>query len=155
RVRRSAVADGSHAVPLADRRTSHHARVARNRCRRAGRPARGARRKAPRAPGLRCAVSSGICDDAARQSAPQELSGARSVTVGRALAALLMWGGLARAQVPVVRIVDPGIGQGPQLLARELTAPYALIPPGPGRAVLPRDSAYRTTVVVIGREAAL
>jgi hypothetical protein len=77
------------------------------------------------------------------------------VTVGRALAALLLWGGVARAQNPVVRIVDPGLGPGPQILQRAFAGPHTLVPPAAGRAVLPLDSTYRTTVIVIGREAAL
>jgi len=77
------------------------------------------------------------------------------VTVGRALAALLLWGGVARAQNPVVRIVDPGPGPGPQILQRAFAGPHTLVPPAAERAVLPHDSTYRTTVIVIGREAAL
>lgn len=75
--------------------------------------------------------------------------------VGHALAALLMWGGLARAQTPVIRIVDPGLGAGPRILQRALAGPHFLVPPGAEPALLPRDSSYRTTVVVIGRAATL
>lgn len=73
----------------------------------------------------------------------------------RALAALLLWGGLARAQLPVVRLVDPGPGPGPQILGRALAGPHVLVSPAPGRAVLPHDSTYHTTVIVLGREAAV
>jgi hypothetical protein len=77
------------------------------------------------------------------------------VIARRALAALLVWGGLARAQEPVIRVSDPGLGPGPQILQRALAGPHLIIPPGQGRAFIPHDSTYRTTVIVLGREAAI
>jgi hypothetical protein len=77
------------------------------------------------------------------------------VIVRQALAALLVWGGLARAQRPAVHVVDPGLGAGPQILEHALAGPHVLIPPAEGRALLPRDSTYPATVIVIGREAAV
>jgi hypothetical protein len=72
-------------------------------------------------------------------------------------AALLLVSGVAAAaqgQV-TVRLEDPGSGRGPTLLMRALAGPHILIEPGPTRAVLPRDTVYRETVIVLGREAAV
>jgi hypothetical protein len=78
------------------------------------------------------------------------------VIAARALAALLVWGALAHAQTtqqPTVRLVDPGPRTAPRILAQALAAPHTVVPPGQGQAVLPRDSTYRTTVIVVGRDA--
>jgi len=64
-----------------------------------------------------------------------------------------MWGGAVGAQTPVIRIQDAGPGPGPQLLATELEKPHTVIPPASGRALLARDSTYRRTVIVLGRDA--
>jgi len=67
--------------------------------------------------------------------------------------ALLLWGGLARAQTPTVRAADLGPGKGPRILAGALAHPYVVVPPGVGEAMLPRDSTYAATVLVLGRTA--
>ncbi|HEY9229339.1 MAG TPA: hypothetical protein VIP11_22010, partial [Gemmatimonadaceae bacterium] len=67
--------------------------------------------------------------------------------------ALLLLGGGAGAQQPVVRFADRGFGPGPALLATILANPYDLIEPAPSQAILSRDSVYRRTVVVLGRNA--
>jgi len=71
----------------------------------------------------------------------------------RALAALLLWGALAHAQGPQLRIVDLGPGTGPRVLERALVGSHIVIPPGAGEAVLRRDSTYQSTVVVLARSA--
>jgi len=71
----------------------------------------------------------------------------------RALAALLLWGGLAHAQGPQLRIVDLGPGEGPRVLERALAGSHTVIPPGAAEAVLRRDSTYQSTVVVLARNA--
>ncbi len=70
-----------------------------------------------------------------------------------ALVALLLWGALAHAQAPALRIVDLGPGAGPRVLERALAGPHAVVPPGASEAVLRRDSTYRTTVIVLARNA--
>jgi hypothetical protein len=77
------------------------------------------------------------------------------VIARRALAALLVWGGIAHAQQRTIRVVDLGLGPGPRILQRALAGPHVLVLPSRERAVLPRDSTYRTTVIVLGREAAV
>lgn len=77
------------------------------------------------------------------------------MTLKRALAALLVWGGAAHAQQPTIRLVDQGPGAGPAMLAQALTGPHTIIGPGERRVVLPADSTYRGSVIVLGREAAL
>jgi hypothetical protein len=77
------------------------------------------------------------------------------VIARRALAALLVWGRIAHAQQPTIRVVDPGLGPGPQILERALAGPHVLVLPSRERAMLPRDSTYRSTVIVLGREAAV
>lgn len=70
--------------------------------------------------------------------------------------ALLLAGRVAGAQSPVIRLEDPGTGPGPTLLIRALGAPYVVIAPGmTERAVLSRDSVYRETVIILGRDAAV
>lgn len=72
------------------------------------------------------------------------------------LLSLLLGGGIAAAQTPTaIRFDDPGLGAGPAMLARALAAPYVVIGPASSRAVLPGDSTYRQTVIVLGREAVL
>ena len=70
------------------------------------------------------------------------------------LLALFAWGGAARAQAPiVVELRDAGPGIGPAILERALSEPHVVIPPAPELTLLRRDSAYRTTVIVLGRDA--
>ena len=76
------------------------------------------------------------------------------MTPRRALAALLVWGGLAHAQSPTVRIVDLGPGPGPRILERALALPHMVVAGGREPIVL-RDSVYRTTVIVLARDAAV
>lgn len=72
-----------------------------------------------------------------------------------ALLLALVWGGVARAQSPVIRFEDLGPGEGPKALARALAKPYSVVPPGSTPATLPRDSTYQHTVVVLGRDVAV
>jgi hypothetical protein len=73
------------------------------------------------------------------------------------VAPLLLVGAIASAlfrldaQTIVVR--DRGPGPVGRQLAEALAAPHRLIPPGPTAAVLPRDSAYAQTVIVLHRDA--
>ena len=67
---------------------------------------------------------------------------------------LAVRGAVAQGQV-AVRLEGPGSGPGPSLLMRALAGPHVLIEPGPTRAVLPRDTVYRQTVIILGREAAV
>jgi hypothetical protein len=76
--------------------------------------------------------------------------------IRRVLLLALLWGGAARAQVPVtVRFDDPGRGTGPSLLQNALTSPYRVIPPGTTSVLLRRDSSYQHSVVILGRTAAV
>lgn len=75
--------------------------------------------------------------------------------VGRALSALLVWGGIAHAQRPVVRVIDPGFGAGPEVLQQVVAGPHVVIPPAAGQAVLARDTIYHTSVIILGRDAAV
>ena len=82
---------------------------------------------------------------------------ARSVSTNARFAHLLLLGAIASAffrldaQTVVVR--DPGPGPVGHRLAQALTAPHHLIPPGASAALLPRDSAYAQTVIVLHRDA--
>ena len=55
------------------------------------------------------------------------------------------------AQQPVI-VRDPGPGPVGRRLADALAGPHVLIPPAPTRAVLPRDSVYLQTVIVLARD---
>ena len=78
------------------------------------------------------------------------------MTFRLALLALLVWGGLARAQTPPeIRLVDPGPGDVPRMLARALAGPHLVVAPIDGRAVLPHDATYRQTVIALGQNIAL
>jgi len=78
------------------------------------------------------------------------------VTIRARIAPLLLVGAIASAlfrldaQTVVVR--DAGPGPVGRRLAEALAAPHQLIPPGAGRAVLPRDSAFAQTVIVLHRD---
>ena len=82
---------------------------------------------------------------------------ARSVASSARFAHLLLVGAIASplvrldAQTVVVR--DPGPGPVGRRLAEALAAPHQLISPGPAAALLPRDSAYAQTVIVLHRDA--
>lgn len=73
------------------------------------------------------------------------------------IAPLLVVGAIASAtfrldaQTVVVR--DPGPGPVGHRLAQAVAAPHHLVPPGATAALLPRDSAYAQTVIVLGRAA--
>jgi hypothetical protein len=79
------------------------------------------------------------------------------VTLSARLAPLLLVGAIASAffrldaQTVVVR--DPGPGPVGRRLAEALAAPHRLIAPGPSATLLPRDSAYAQTVIVLHRDA--
>ena len=71
------------------------------------------------------------------------------------IAPLLFLGAFASARVYAQQSVivrDPGPGPVGRRLAATLAAPHVLIPPGPNRALLPRDSAYSRTIVVLQRD---
>jgi len=79
------------------------------------------------------------------------------------LAPLLVLGVFAGARVDAQQVIlrDPGPGPIPRHLASALAAPHRLIvpappparvPPEPTTALLPRDSVYQTTVIVLDRE---
>ena len=74
-----------------------------------------------------------------------------------ALLALVLWGGVARAQVggpsPIIELRDAGPGIGPAILERALAGPHVVIPPDRELVLLRRDSVYRATVIVLGRDA--
>lgn len=76
---------------------------------------------------------------------------------GAALLALLVWGGVALAQTPrgpvAIEIRDAGPGVGPAILERALAGPHTVVPPDRRLMLLPRDSTYRSTVIVLGRDA--
>jgi len=73
------------------------------------------------------------------------------------LLALIALGGGVRAlrgQASVdVRFTDLGPGTGPAILGNAVLAQHIAIPPAPQPATLRRDSAYASTVIVLGRDA--
>ena len=73
------------------------------------------------------------------------------------LAPLLLVGAIAsafaRLDAQTVIVRDPGPGPVGRRLAEALAAPHHLILPGPTAALLPRDSAYAQTVIVLHRDA--
>ena len=78
------------------------------------------------------------------------------MTIRARVAPLLLVGAIASAlfrldaQTVVVR--DPGPGPLGHRIAEALAAPHELIPPGASAALLPRDSAYAHTVIVLHRD---
>ena len=82
---------------------------------------------------------------------------ARSASWAPRIAHLLLVGAIASAlssldaQTVVVR--DAGPGPVGRRLAEALAAPHHLVPPGPTAALLPRDSAYAQTVIILHRDA--
>lgn len=74
-----------------------------------------------------------------------------------ALLALLVWGGAAHAQVARasarVELRGAGPGIGPATLGRALEGRHVVVPPDTQYVLLRRDSVYRTTVIVLGRDA--
>ena len=79
--------------------------------------------------------------------APSVMSNARIASL------LLLAGGLAGARLDAQQVVvgDAGPGAFGRRLATMLSSPHRLIAPGTVPAVLPRDSAYSQTVVVLDR----
>lgn len=72
--------------------------------------------------------------------------------IRRALLLALLWGGVARAQTPVIRIDELGTGEGPASLARAVARPHVVIRQDSSSATLPRDSVYERTVIALGRD---
>ncbi len=66
------------------------------------------------------------------------------------LAASRARAGVAQA---VVEFRERGSGVGPELLARALAGPHVTVEPSALRYLLPRDSAFHSTVVILGRNA--
>ncbi len=60
---------------------------------------------------------------------------------------------LCRVDAQTVVVRDPGPGPVGRRVAEALAAPHHLVPPGPSAALLPRDSAYSQTVIVLHRDA--
>jgi len=56
----------------------------------------------------------------------------------------------ASAQTKIV-LRDAGPGPGPKLLAAALAGPHRVIPPAAGQYLLPKDSTYSQTLIVVGR----
>jgi hypothetical protein len=77
------------------------------------------------------------------------------VTRGVAFLVPLLFAGLAGAQTPRIRIDDAGRGIGPQILARAIAGAHTVISPATTRYVLPRDSTVHSTLIVLGRDAAI
>lgn len=71
------------------------------------------------------------------------------------LAALLAWGGAARAQVPVLTLRDAGPGRGPQILAAALAGRHSAIAPASVPYLVPRDSTVTGTLIVLARDAVI
>lgn len=71
----------------------------------------------------------------------------------RALAALLLFGGVTSAQTPVIRVDDAGPGTGPAILAQVLARPHVIVAPAAQRFLITRQSENRQTIVVLGRDA--
>ena len=51
-----------------------------------------------------------------------------------------------------IHLRDPGPRGTPQVLARTLAGSYVVIPPAGTRAILPRETTYARTVIVLGRD---
>ena len=79
------------------------------------------------------------------------------MTFGARIAPLLLVGAFASARLHAQAIVvrDAGPGSVGRRLATALGGPHRLIPPGPTRALLSRDSAYAQTVIVLHRDAVI
>jgi hypothetical protein len=75
----------------------------------------------------------------------------------RRAALIVLLGLVGRSVASAQRVVlrDAGPGDGPRILRSALALPYTLIQPGADIALLPRDSNYRTTVIVLDRDAAV
>ena len=75
------------------------------------------------------------------------------------IAPLLVVGAIAsalfRLDAQVVIVRDAGPGPVGRRLAQALAAPHQLIPPDTARAILPRDSAFAQTVIVLHRDAVI
>lgn len=56
----------------------------------------------------------------------------------------------ASAQTKIV-LENAGPGDGPALLAAALSAPHTVVPPAAGQFLIPKDSTYPQTLVVLGR----
>lgn len=69
------------------------------------------------------------------------------------LAPLLFVGVFAAARIEAQQTTlrEPGPGPVPRHVAAALAGPHRLIPPASSPALLPRDSSYRTTVIVLHR----
>jgi len=82
---------------------------------------------------------------------------ARSVARNARFVPLLLVGAIASAlsnlDAQTVAVRDPGPGPVGHRLAEALAAPHRLIPPADSAALLPRDSAYAQTVIVLHRDA--
>ena len=56
----------------------------------------------------------------------------------------------ASAQTKIV-LQRAGSGEGPELLAAALSGPHGVVPPAAGQLVIPKDSTYSQTLIVLGR----
>ena len=79
------------------------------------------------------------------------------MTIRARIAPLLLLGAMAsaafRVDAQTVVVSDPGPGPVGRRIAEALAAPHHLIPPGTSAALLPRDSAYAQTVIILHRDA--
>src|SRR5262245_59908809 len=117
------------------------------------RSARGACRSAPRAPSAWSPVPSGVGHDGRGQGPPAQLPGAGELIRRLALIALLVMAGRSNASAQRVVLRDPGLGTDPRILAGVLTTSYVVIPPAAEPIVLPRNTTYGSSVVILGRDA--
>ncbi|HKW46435.1 MAG TPA: hypothetical protein VJN70_03290, partial [Gemmatimonadaceae bacterium] len=76
------------------------------------------------------------------------------MSVRAVIAPLLLAGAMAGARLDAQQIVvrDPGPGSFGHRLAGMLASPHQLIAPAPTPAVLPRDTAFRQSVVILQRD---
>jgi hypothetical protein len=51
-----------------------------------------------------------------------------------------------------IEVREAGRGAGPQILARALAAPHAIVPPGASEYLVRRDSVFSQTLIVLGRD---
>jgi len=67
--------------------------------------------------------------------------------------ALLVMAGRSNASAQRVVLRDPGLGTDARILAGVLTTSYVVIPPAAEPIVLPRDTTYGSSVIILGRDA--
>lgn len=72
---------------------------------------------------------------------------------GLIVAAFVAFTAAARAQEPVIRLDEPGQGEGPTLLAAAIARPHRVIAPASNEYLFAKADTVPETVIVLGRDA--